>query len=92
LPRIDDAELRRLGRVLLAGLRGLAPFWKTPASGSENPLREDDDLRALGWLSLPQFGAVARRVAMRDIVEPLATIGITISAEDRSGLFGSAPP
>ena len=33
------------------------------------------------------FAAVAREVALRDIVEPLATIGITLTPEEHAALF-----
>jgi hypothetical protein len=101
MPRIDDDERRRLGRVMLGALKGLAPFWKaSPARSSaaasaaasaaktapSNP--PEGDLRALGWLTRTQFGPVARDVVVRDILDPLATIGITISEEERAELIG----
>jgi hypothetical protein len=87
LSRIDDDELRRLGKVLLRALQGLAPFWKPrPTKGAAFAVHEEE-LRALGWLSPAQFGPVAREVAVRDILDPLATIGIAISAEDRAALL-----
>ena len=90
LPRIDEAEMRRLGQVLFAGLKGLAPFWKTMRASEPGAALPEEDLRALGWLTPAQFGAVARQVAIRDIVDPLATIGMTISEEDRAELFAIA--
>ncbi|MGO9838538.1 MAG: hypothetical protein ACLP1X_30520 [Polyangiaceae bacterium] len=86
LARIDEDELRRLGRVLLAGVQGLAPFWTSRAARTPSPLPEDD-LHALGWLAPMQFAPVAREVVIRDILDPLATIGITISADDRAALI-----
>jgi hypothetical protein len=59
------------------------------ASGP-GPALPEEDLRALGWLTPAQFGALARQVAIRDIVDPLATIGMTISTEDRAELFAIA--
>jgi len=88
LARIDEAELRRLGQVMLAALRGVAPFWKSrTAKGESKSSIPEDDLRALGWLNPERFSGVAREVAVRDILDPLATIGITISAEDRASLL-----
>jgi hypothetical protein len=88
LPRIDEAELRRLGQAMLASLKVVAPFWKSRrALGEDRPELPEDDLRALGWLTPARFAPVAREVAVRDILDPLATIGITISAEDRSALL-----
>jgi hypothetical protein len=85
LARIDEDEGRRLGQVLLSGVQGLAPFWKSRAAHTPSTL-PDDDLRALGWLAPVKFASVAREVVVRDILDPLATIGITISAEDRAAL------
>jgi len=88
LSRIDEAELRRLGQVMLAALRGVAPFWQSrTAKGQAKPALPEDDLRALGWLIPERFAGIAREVAVRDILDPLATIGITISAEDRASLL-----
>ena len=88
LSRIDGAELRRLGQVMLAALRGVAPFWQSrTAKGEGKPSLPEDDLRALGWLVPQRFADIAREVAVRDILDPLATIGITISAEDRASLL-----
>ncbi|MGO9837380.1 MAG: hypothetical protein ACLP1X_24580 [Polyangiaceae bacterium] len=86
LARIDEDELRRLGRVLLSSLQGLSPFWKSRASRTPSEV-PDDDLHALGWLQPEQFAPVAREVVVRDILDPLATIGIAISAEERAALF-----
>jgi hypothetical protein len=86
LARIDEDELRRLGRVLLSSLQGLSPFWKSRASRTPSQV-PDDDLHALGWLQPEQFAPVAREVVVRDILDPLATIGIAISAEERAALF-----
>jgi hypothetical protein len=88
LSRIDENELRRLGQTLLSALNGLAPFWKSQKSKAEAaPSLREDDLSALGWLSPARFAPVALEVAVRDILDPLATIGITMSAENRSALL-----
>ena len=88
LPRIDEQERRRLGRVLLGTLKGIAPFWKArPVSDDPRPAAARDDLRALGWLTPAEFGSVAREVTVRDILDPLETIGIAISAQERAELL-----
>jgi hypothetical protein len=88
LARIDEDERRRLGRVLLGALKGLAPFWKSPSSRADTrPELHEEDLRALGWLPPAQFAPVARDVTVRDILDPLATIGITITSEERAALL-----
>jgi hypothetical protein len=43
----------------------------------------EDELRRLGWPDPSRFAPVALEVTLRDIVEPLATIGIELSTEDR---------
>jgi hypothetical protein len=89
LSRVDEAELRRLGQVLLSGLKGLAPFWRPRATRPEaSPAPPVDELQALGWLTPAQFAPVAREVVVRDILDPLATIGIAVPAEDRAALLG----
>jgi hypothetical protein len=90
LSRIDDAELGRLGRVLLSSLEELAPFWKRRAPSPRSqprPELPEDELKGLGWLLPHRFAAVAHDVVVRDILDPLATIGIAISDEERAALL-----
>jgi hypothetical protein len=88
LRRIDDAELRRLGGVLRDVLNRIKPMWILPTwSGVAEP--PSPDLRALGWLEPSRFAEVAREVVVRDILDPLATIGIEITKEEREQLFDS---
>jgi hypothetical protein len=88
MSRIDDSELRRLGQVLLAALRGLAPFWKSRAARTEAPPPwPEEDLKALGWLGVAKFAPIAKEVVVRDILDPLETIGIAITAEERADLL-----
>jgi hypothetical protein len=87
LQRIDEVELARLGRVLARGLGTLRPFWKRPAAAARTPDPPADDLAALGWMGRAPFAAVAREVVLRDIVEPLATIGIMLTEAERAELF-----
>ena len=82
LARIDDAELARLGRVLGAAVRSLAPFWNRSPAAVKRPDPPADDLRALGWLTPASFGPIARDVVERDIVEPLKGIGIEMPREE----------
>jgi hypothetical protein len=89
LARIDDAERHRLGRVLLSALSGTAAFWRAPSAAKEHgaaPLPADD-LRALGWLTPVEFGHLARDVVIRDILDPLETIGIGITPDERAVLL-----
>jgi hypothetical protein len=88
LSRIDEDELRRLGRVMLVSLRGVAPFWKSrSARDPAPPPWPEDDLRALGWLGPAKFAPVAKDVVVRDILDPLATIGIAITGDERAELL-----
>jgi hypothetical protein len=87
LSRIDDAELMRLGSVLLVALKGLAPFWRPSAAARARSETAPDDLQALGWLGAGRFAPVAREVVVRDILDPLASIGIVISPEERAALL-----
>lgn len=87
LARIDEVELARLGRVLAQALGSMRSFWKRPPGARAAPEPPADDLAALGWMGRTPFAAVAREVALRDIVEPLATIGITLTPEEHAALF-----
>jgi hypothetical protein len=87
LSRIDEAELKRLGRVLFANLQTLAPFWKSRKNAELSPLPFANDLMALGWLGAEKFAPVARDVVVRDILDPLATIGIMLSDQERDELM-----
>ncbi len=86
LPRIDEAESRRLGTVLWTVLDRIKPMWLLPAGSTEGE-PPSDDTRALGWLEPARFVEVAREVVIRDILDPLATIGIEITKQQRQVLF-----
>ncbi len=89
LEKMDEKEVERLGDVLFDALKSVAPFWKSPSKKRSAPdAATQDELQALGWLPSSTFAEVAREVVLRDIVEPLATVGITISEEERAHLFG----
>jgi len=90
LPRIDDAERSRLGRVLAAQLWELSFLWKM-SEETKNIVLPVDAMRALGWLEPARFGDVAHDVVIRDILDPLATIGIAISGDERTALMSRVP-
>jgi len=90
LPRIDDAELARLGRVLGHALAGFKAYWTPRPSVLARPQPPAEDLQALGWLGPARFAALAREVVLRDIVDPLATVGIVLSEGERAALFDGA--
>jgi hypothetical protein len=86
LLRIDEAESRRLGGVLRDVLNRIKPMWtlSTKEAATQPP---SADTRALGWLEPSRFAEVAREVVIRDILDPLATIGIEITKQEREQLF-----
>jgi hypothetical protein len=87
LARIDEAELARLGKVLGASLQQLSAFWKKPKRDDGSLAASAGDLAALGWLVPQRFAVVAKEVVVRDILDPLETIGIAISREEREALL-----
>jgi hypothetical protein len=93
LRRIDEAESRRLGEVLYRRLCAIRSFWTPSTDAARAPQAEpvNADTRALGWLEEQTFQDVAREVVVRDILDPLATIGIAIAPEQRRSLLDSEP-
>ena len=88
LEKIDEAELKRLGLVLADSLRTLSAFWKPSSKPRlEKILPPTEELKALGWLPATEFAPVAREVVIRDILDPLAGIGIGIDDQERAKLL-----
>jgi hypothetical protein len=85
---VDEAELARLGRTLHGLLEEYSAHWRNVRSPvpADAPSYERD-LRALGWLPPVLFADVAREVVVRDILDPLETIGITITKDERAALL-----
>jgi hypothetical protein len=73
--------------VLARTLGAMRGFWKRSAAAEAQPEPPADDLIALGWMQRTRFATVAREVVVRDIVEPLAAIGITLTREEREELL-----
>lgn len=90
LARIDDSERARLGRVLAAQLWELSFFWKMNEATKKIELPVDE-VRALGWLEPARFGDIAHDIVIRDILDPLATIGIEVSDGERAALMSREP-
>ena len=88
--RINDSERSRLGRVLGAQLWDLSFFWKM-SEQTKNIDLPIDAVRALGWLEPARFADVAHEIVIRDILDPLATIGIAISSDERAKLMSRVP-
>jgi hypothetical protein len=72
--------------VLHGAVKALVPFWKPPRRRAQASL-PTADIHALGWLGPSRFAPVAREVVVRDILDPLATIGIAISDDEREALL-----
>ena len=87
LARIDEAELARLGQVLLVSLKHISAYWRTPKRDDGSLAANAGDLAALGWLVPQRFAHVAKEVVVRDILDPLETIGIAIPREERDALL-----
>lgn len=89
LPRCDATELQRLGRVLAQALAVRKATFEdpTPAVAAAEP--DADELAALGWLTPTTFARVARDVLVRDVLDPLATVGITLTPEERASLLST---
>jgi hypothetical protein len=86
--KLDDTELRRLGRILHGGVKALMPFWTSRAARSRAPAPwPEEHLQALGWLAPPKFADVAREVVVRDILDPLEALGIAVTREERAELL-----
>ena len=83
MSRIDARELTRLGRVLYASLDGLRVLWN-PAPhvlAAKLPTR---DMCALGWLDPARYAAAMRAAVVREVIDPLATIGIALTSEQKA--------
>jgi hypothetical protein len=91
--RLDEAELLRLGQVMLSALKGYAPLWSTRSAAREAiPELSDAEVRSLGWPAPASFAPIARDVVVREILDPLSAIGISISPEERADLLGPSLP
>jgi len=67
---MDDAERERLGRVAADAIRRVSPVWRRASSGAPE----------LGWLQSEAFRERALRTIREDIVAPLESLGIVVSA------------
>ena len=88
LSRIDEAELTRLGRVLLSALQDIRFLWN-PDPRLATVKAPWGEINALGWLEPMRFAEVARGVVAKEILDPLATIGIGIEEGERATLLGT---
>jgi hypothetical protein len=72
--------------VLFSSLDRIKFLWNPPEQVRRAKLPVAD-MAALGWLTPSGFADVAREVIVRDILDPLATIGIVVTNDERRALF-----
>jgi hypothetical protein len=78
--------------VAVRALEGLAPFWRRPPSPVKDGVTREgwrvEDIHALGWLESERFVTLAREVVEKEILGPLAALGIVVGERDRARLLG----
>lgn len=92
---VSSAIERAHRAVMMAAQAGTSHgLRRDPGAGGEGrrcgaalPSLPAAELVALGWLGPASFAPVAKEVVVRDILDPLATIGIAISPEERAELL-----
>jgi hypothetical protein len=91
IDRIDEGERRRLSRVLAESLVALSRVWKRRPSAVVDGVTEEGwpiaQIRQLGWLESATLLPQAREVVVRDVLAPMAALGITIDEELRARLL-----
>jgi hypothetical protein len=89
--RMDDVERARLAAVAVRTLEGLARYWRHAPSAVTDGVTEEgyrvEDIHALGWLESSRYVPLAREVVTRDVLEPLARIGVVVAEDDRARLL-----
>ncbi|MBL8608885.1 MAG: hypothetical protein JNL38_16285 [Myxococcales bacterium] len=80
----SDEERARLGRVVADELAKFRGLWSVPLA----PVGPTVDEHRLGFLKRGELGQVALDAALRDVVKPLAEIGVTIDDEAFARAFG----
>lgn len=83
--RLDDAERARLSGTLAESVEALSPLWRRRVSKVTDGATEEgwrtDDIHVLGWLESEKSVPLAKEVVARDVLAPLAALGITLDAE-----------
>jgi hypothetical protein len=87
--RLDRAECERLARVAVSALNLYAPFWRDArAAGNQLEKFGAYDVHELGWFEPARYVTLAESVVRKDIIRPLAELGIVIPEEQVTVLLG----
>jgi hypothetical protein len=82
----DDAERERLGHVLADELFKFRGLWSVAGRAPVGPTVPEHDL---GFLKREELAQVALDAALRDVVAPLADIGVTVDEAAWVQIFGN---
>jgi hypothetical protein len=82
----DDAERERLGRVVADQLFKFRALWDVPVREAVGPSVPE---HALGFLKRSELAHVARNAALADVVKPLAEIGLVLTENELTRIFGA---
>lgn len=80
----DDAERARLGRVLADELSHYRTLW---SRARPTPVGPTVPRHRLGFLERDELAHVALQAALHDVVQPLAAIGLELTADEHRSLF-----
>ena len=81
-----DEERTRLGHVLADELFKYRALWDVPVREPVGPMVEEHQL---GFLKRSELAQVAFDAALRDVVAPLAEIGVVLDDEELARVFGA---
>lgn len=82
----SDAERERLGHVVADELFRYRALWDVPKREPVGPTVAEHEL---GFLKRSELATVALDAALKDVVAPLAEIGIVLSDEEFARVFGT---
>ncbi|MFI5301561.1 MAG: hypothetical protein ACHREM_26025 [Polyangiales bacterium] len=90
--RCDDAEKQRLSAVLTRALEELSVLWRRRPSKVTNGVTEEGwsvaQIRQLGWLESESMIPLAKEVVARDILAPMAALGLIVDDASKLRLLG----
>ncbi len=75
-PMLGDSERRHLGRQADLAILSVHRLWESLKNTPRSPNRGD----FLGWMKTDDYLALARRSLLTEVIEPLETRGIPVSA------------
>lgn len=89
--RLDAAERARLSTVLGQALESLSVVWRRRPSKVTDGVTEEGwkvaQIRQLGWLESETMIPLAKEVVAREILAPMAELGVTIDEPTRARLL-----